>query len=77
VEGDIERVAEQLGALDEVDYVVITAGSFDLIVELVCEDDAQLLEILTRRVRAIDGIRSTETFIYLKLTKQTYTWGTR
>jgi len=77
VEGDIETVAEQLGALDEVDYVVITAGSFDLIVELVCEDDEQLLDILNTRIRAIDGIRSTETFIYLKLTKQTYTWGTR
>jgi Lrp/AsnC family transcriptional regulator for asnA, asnC and gidA len=77
VEGDIETVADQLGALDEVDYVVITAGSFDIIVELVCEDDDHLLDILTTRIRTVEGIRSTETFIYLKLTKQTYAWGSR
>ena len=76
-EGDITEVADQIVAVEQVDSVVITAGSFDLIVELVCEDDSQLLEILTTRIRAVDGIRSTETFIYLKLTKQTYTWGTR
>jgi Lrp/AsnC family transcriptional regulator for asnA, asnC and gidA len=60
----------------EIDYVVITAGSFDLLIEVVCEDDDQLLEILGR-VRMIPCVTATETFVYLKLRKQTYSWGTR
>ncbi len=74
--GDLERVADQLAGMDEIDYVVITAGSFDLLIEVVCEDDDQLLEILSR-VRAISSVTATETFVYLKLCKQTYSWGTR
>ncbi|HEY5832647.1 Lrp/AsnC family transcriptional regulator [Streptomyces sp.] len=77
VEGDIEPVAEALAALDEVEYVVVTAGSFDLLVEIVCEDDDHLLEVINKRIRALPGVRSTESFVYLKLRKQTYTWGTR
>lgn len=73
--GEIGPIASQLAEMDETDYVVITAGSFDLLVEVVCEDDAQLLEILGR-VRAIPNVTATETFVYLKLCKQTYTWGT-
>ena len=75
-EGDLERVAEHLAVLEEIDYVVITAGSFDLLIEVVCEDDDHLLEILSR-VRAVPSVTATETFVYLKLRKQTYTWGTR
>jgi Lrp/AsnC family transcriptional regulator, regulator for asnA, asnC and gidA len=74
--GELEQVAEQLAALYEIDYVVITAGSFDLLIEVVCEDDDQLLEILSR-VRGIPSVTATETFVYLKLCKQTYSWGTR
>jgi Lrp/AsnC family transcriptional regulator for asnA, asnC and gidA len=74
--GDLERVAADLAGMDEIDYVVITAGSFDLLVEVVCEDDDQLLEILGR-VRSIPSVTTTETFVYLKLCKQTYSWGTR
>jgi Lrp/AsnC family transcriptional regulator, regulator for asnA, asnC and gidA len=77
VKGDVESVADELAAMDEVDYVVITAGSFDLIVEVVCESDEQLLAILSRRIRAIEGVQSTETFVYLKLRKQSYSWGVR
>ncbi len=73
--GELETVAEALGELEEVDYVVITAGSFDLLVEVVCRDDDHLLEIL-QRVRSVDGVVETEAFVYLKLRKQTYTWGT-
>src|ERR1700722_354194 len=75
-EGDLERVAEHLAVLDEIDYVVITAGSFDLLIKVVCEDDDHLLEILSR-VRSVPSVTSTETFMYLKLRKQTYSWGTR
>jgi Lrp/AsnC family transcriptional regulator for asnA, asnC and gidA len=76
-EGDIRAVAETLAKLPEVDYVVLTAGSFDILVELVCSDDDHLLRVLNDQIRAIDGVRDTETFVYLKLAKQTYTWGTR
>lgn len=75
--GSLEPIAEALAALDEIDYVVITAGSFDLIVEVVCESDEQLLEVLSKHIRSIDGVISTETFVYLKLHKQTYSWGVR
>jgi Lrp/AsnC family transcriptional regulator, regulator for asnA, asnC and gidA len=74
--GDLERVASHLAGMEEIDYVVITAGSFDLLVEVVCENDDQLLEILGR-VRSIPSVTATETFVYLKLCKQTYSWGTR
>lgn len=77
VEGDVEVVADQLAEMEEVDYVVITAGSFDLLVEVFCEDDARLLELISKRIRAIPQVRTTESFVYLKLCKQTYAWGTR
>jgi Lrp/AsnC family transcriptional regulator for asnA, asnC and gidA len=77
VEGDVRQVAEKLSALSEVDYVVMCAGSFDLLAEVVCEDDERLLHVLNDSVRTIPGVRATETFLYLKLAKQTYTWGTR
>lgn len=54
-----------------------TAGSFDILCEVVCEDDDELLEIISRRIRALPGVASTETFVYLKLNKQHYNWGTR
>jgi Lrp/AsnC family transcriptional regulator for asnA, asnC and gidA len=75
-DGDLEKVADQLADIDEIDYVVVSAGSFDVLAEVVCEDDDQLLEILGR-VRAVPCVTSTETFVYLKLRKQTYSWGTR
>lgn len=74
--GDPQLLADTLAAMDDIDYVVITAGSFDLLIEVVCEDDDHLLEILTR-VRALEAVRGTESFVYLKLRKQTYSWGTR
>ncbi len=75
-DGDLEKVAGQLADMEEIDYVVITAGSFDVLAEVVCEDDDHLLEILGR-LRAVPSVTSTETFVYLKLRKQTYSWGTR
>ncbi|WP_308201439.1 Lrp/AsnC family transcriptional regulator [Sphaerisporangium perillae] len=75
-EGDLETVADKLASIDEIDYVVLTAGSLDIMVEVVCEGDTHLLEILGK-IRAIPTVRATETFVYLKLRKQTYSWGTR
>jgi Lrp/AsnC family transcriptional regulator for asnA, asnC and gidA len=75
--GDTRVVAETIAALPEVDYVVLTAGSFDLIVEIVAEDDEHLLELINARIRAMPQVLATETFVYLRLVKQTYTWGAR
>ena len=76
-EGDLSLVADALAAMTEVDYVVITAGGFDLLCEVVCEDDDHLLEVLNQKIRTLAGVRTTETFVYLKLRKQLYNWGTR
>jgi Lrp/AsnC family transcriptional regulator for asnA, asnC and gidA len=76
-EGDLEPIAEKLSIMAEVDYVIVTAGSFDLMVEVVCESDDHLLDLLSKRIRAIEGVRATESFVYLKLHKQTYSWGVR
>jgi Lrp/AsnC family transcriptional regulator for asnA, asnC and gidA len=72
---DLEETADQLAEIAEVDYVVITAGSFDLLVEVVARNDDHLLEIL-KAIRVVPGVTTTETFTYLKLRKQTYSWGT-
>jgi Lrp/AsnC family transcriptional regulator for asnA, asnC and gidA len=77
VEGRLDPVVEALTAMAEVDYVVVTAGSYDLLAEVVCEDDDHLLSLLENGIRTIPGVRATETFVYLKLSKQTYQWGTR
>ncbi|KYH43186.1 Lrp/AsnC family transcriptional regulator [Branchiibius sp. NY16-3462-2] len=77
VRGDIQKVADQLARLDEAAYVVVTAGRYDILIEVVCEDDDHLLKLLGSRIRAVDGVAQTETLMYLNLTKQRYDWGTR
>lgn len=72
--GPTVTVAEALEAMPEVEYLALTAGSFDVLAEVVVGDDAQLLD-LANRIRAVDGVMSTETFIYLDLLKQTFAWG--
>jgi Lrp/AsnC family transcriptional regulator for asnA, asnC and gidA len=73
-EGPTDDIAKTLQAMPDIDYLVITAGSFDLMCEVVVADDGQLLD-LTNRIRNVEGVVSTETFIYLDLVKQTFAWG--
>jgi Lrp/AsnC family transcriptional regulator for asnA, asnC and gidA len=75
--GDSMRVAEQLTTIDAVNYVVLTAGRFDVVVEVVCEDDAHLLKVLNTKIRSLPGVHLAETLVYLKTLKQQYNWGTR
>ena len=77
VVGDLHSVAQALADVAEVDYVVICAGGYDVLAEVVCTDDDHLLSLLNDTIRVIPGVTSTETFVYLKLAKQTYAWGTR
>jgi Lrp/AsnC family transcriptional regulator for asnA, asnC and gidA len=73
-EGPTDAIAPALHAIADIDYLVVTAGSYDFLAEVVVSDDAALLD-LTNRIRAVPGVRTTETFIYLDLVKQTFTWG--
>ncbi|MFD5599597.1 Lrp/AsnC family transcriptional regulator [Leucobacter sp. NPDC058333] len=77
VSGDTRVVADRLAEMSEISYVVLSAGSFDILAEVVCEDDDGLIELLNERIRKIEGVASTESFVYLQLTKQKYDWGTR
>ena len=73
---DLGRVADTVSEWPEASYVVITSGSYDLLVEVVCEHNRHLLDVV-QRLREIDGVKSTETFMYLDMVKMTYAWGTR
>ena len=75
--GDTRAIADKLAALEAVDYVVLTAGSFDIMAEVVCESDEDLINLLNEQIRKLEGVVTTETFVYLKLHKQLYNWGTR
>jgi Lrp/AsnC family transcriptional regulator, regulator for asnA, asnC and gidA len=77
VQGDVRLVADKIASIDEVNYVVLCAGSFDILAELVTVDDDSLVHLLNDSIRSIPGVTEVETFLYLKLAKQTYNWGTR
>jgi Lrp/AsnC family transcriptional regulator, regulator for asnA, asnC and gidA len=77
VTGDTLVIADKLAAMPSVDYVVLTAGTYDILAEVVCENDLDLITMLNSEIRTLEGVLSTETFVYLKLHKQFYNWGTR
>jgi len=75
VKGSLDEVAEQLAEIDEISYVVIVTGRFDIIIEVVVEDTERLLDLMNE-IRQLDSIVGTEVFNFLRLEKQTYNWGT-
>ena len=75
--GKLEQISQQIAALEEVTYLVVTAGRYDLVCEVVCEDNDHLLRVLTDRFADIKGIRSTETLVELRFVKESYQWGAR
>lgn len=75
--GGLRSIAAELASVPEIDYVVITSGRYDLLVEVVCTDSAELLDLLDERIRGLEGVLSADVFTYLHLEKQTYSWGTR
>jgi Lrp/AsnC family transcriptional regulator for asnA, asnC and gidA len=77
VSGDTRVVATRLAAVETVEYVVLTAGSFDLIIEVVCVDEAELLTVINDQIRSIDSVRETETFMHLHTEKNVFAWGQR
>jgi Lrp/AsnC family transcriptional regulator for asnA, asnC and gidA len=68
-EGDLQALADALASMPEVTHAVITAGTVDLLVEVTCENDERLFEILNDHIRALPGVVATETFVYLKVRK--------
>ena len=76
-DGDLRGLARTLAAIDEIDYVVVTSGGYDVLVETVCEGTDELLDLLNDRIRTLPGVRSADAFPYLHLEKQTYAWGVR
>lgn len=72
---DLGKVADEVSSWRESSYVVIAAGAYDLLVEVVCESNQHLLKVV-ERLRGVHGVKSTETFMYLELHKMTYGWGT-
>ncbi|MET8849528.1 Lrp/AsnC family transcriptional regulator [Amycolatopsis sp. NPDC004625] len=77
VDGPLEPVGDALAEMDEIAYVILCAGRYDLLCEAVCADDEALLQLISTRIRALPGVRHAEVMVYLKLRKQTYQWGTR
>lgn len=77
VRGDVLLVADAIALIDEFNYVVMTAGSFDIIGELLAVDDDHLLQLLNDSVRSIPGVVEVETFLHLKRSKQTHSWGAK
>jgi Lrp/AsnC family transcriptional regulator for asnA, asnC and gidA len=77
VDGDVRQVAKSLASVDAIEYVVICSGAFDLVVEIVCEDEQALLDLINDHIRANPGVRDTESFIYLHIEKQIFGWGRR
>ncbi len=74
--GHLDAIADAAADIDEVDYVVVTTGRFDMLLEIVCETNEHMLDTVNR-IRSIDGVAEVEVFSYIRLVKQTYDWGTR
>jgi Lrp/AsnC family transcriptional regulator for asnA, asnC and gidA len=77
VAGDVRKVAARLAEVDQIEYVVITAGSYDLLLEVVCRSEDELLDVISDGIRAVEGVRETETFVHLRMEKNVYLWGRR
>lgn len=77
VSGDPRAIAEELATIPELAYVVATLGTYDILVEAVCEDDDHLIDVISTRIRTIPGVLQTESLLYAGLYKDLYNWGTR
>lgn len=77
VERNVREVADRIAAIPGIIYVVFTSGSFDLLVEVLCEDTARLLSVIDDEVRAIPDVRSVESFTYFGIHTHRFVWGAR
>jgi Lrp/AsnC family transcriptional regulator, regulator for asnA, asnC and gidA len=66
------EVAEQIAELEEVVYLIVVSGRYDIMAEVVCRDHEHLLKFLTEKLHAVEGVREAESFIHLKIQKEIY-----
>lgn len=71
----LEEIANEIALFDEVIYLVLLTGSYDLHVEVVCRDNTHLLNFLTKKLHAVEGVKEAETFMYLRIAKENYGWA--
>jgi len=71
----LEEIADEIALFEEVIYLVILTGSYDLHVEVVCRDKKHLLDFLTKKLHAVEGVKEAETFMYLRIAKENYGWA--
>ena len=76
VDAEVSDAADELGQIDAVEYVVITTGRYNVLVEVVCRDAEHLLQVIDQEVRRVSGVRTIETLTYLRIVKESYDWGT-
>jgi Lrp/AsnC family transcriptional regulator for asnA, asnC and gidA len=77
VDRNVRDVADRIADIAGVIYVVFTSGSFDLLVEVLCEDSSRLLQVIDDEVRRIPDVRSVESFTYFGIHTHRFVWGTR
>jgi Lrp/AsnC family transcriptional regulator for asnA, asnC and gidA len=77
VDGDVTEIADEIAAVDGVIYIVMSAGSFDLMVEVICEDTMALLDLINRKVKTVKGVRQVESFMYFGIHTHRFGWGVR
>lgn len=70
----LQEIAQEIAAFDEVIYLVLSAGGYDILAEVICRDNAHLLDFLSQRLHSVEGVRETETFMYLQIVKESYAW---
>jgi len=71
----LQEIARQIAAFEEVIYLTICSATYNLLVEVACLDNADLLKFLTEKLYSVEGVREAETFIYLDIVKEIYTWA--
>ena len=76
VDAHVRDIADELAKIEAIDYVVVTAGRYDVLAEVFCADATEFLGIINDQIRPIAGISNLEILTYLDLVKQTYNWGT-
>ena len=72
--GRLQEIADQIATFEEVIYLVLLTGSYDLHIEIVCRDMTHLLDFLTNKLHSVEGIKDSETFICMRIAKEVYTW---
>ena len=75
VAGDVRAVADAVSQVENVIYVVLTSGSFDLFAEVVCHDMDELFTVVNDHIKGLEGVTTTESFVYFDIHTHRFDWG--